>query len=337
MPGSDEDRSSADRRAVSTFYRRRPGIGWVVALIAVPLLLALIGWGASNGSAKDVQVAVPTVNPTDTLTVPPAPPVTPIPATQAGGRFGAMSIVRTGNGFNLTGEVPDDGLKASLPDSIRQAMPGAKIVDQLTVRPGVTAPDFGGLGGLFGVAVDIRDFSANLVGDTVTLTGTADSAQTKADAETSAKATWPNVVVVNNIRVSSASVAPTAPAPAPSGSCSTLQADITGLLKTPITFDTDGSTLTPASQQLVAQIADRAKACPDAKLAVTGYTDNTGGDAVNGPLSARRAKSVADGLVSDGVAAPGVTSSGAGAANPVADNGTPAGRAKNRRVEIIVS
>ena len=87
----------------------------------------------------------------------------------------------------------------------------------------------------------------------------------------------------------------------------------------------------------MAQIADRAKACPDAKLAVTGYTDNTGGDAVNAPLSARRAKSVADGLVSDGVAAAGVTSSGAGAANPVADNGTPAGRAKNRRVEIIVS
>jgi peptidoglycan-binding protein ArfA len=116
-----------------------------------------------------------------------------------------------------------------------------------------------------------------------------------------------------------------------------LQADITSLLKTPINFATDGFSLAPESKRLVAQIADKVKACPDVKLSVVGHTDNTGNDAINVPLSGSRAKSVADELVSDGVTAGGVTSSGAGSANPVASNATPDGRAQNRRVEITVS
>jgi peptidoglycan-binding protein ArfA len=116
-----------------------------------------------------------------------------------------------------------------------------------------------------------------------------------------------------------------------------LQADVTALLRTPITFSTDGSTLAPNSRQLVSEIAGKLKACPDVKVAVAGYTDSSGTDAINVPLSASRAKAVADGLVSDGVAAGAVTSRGAGSADPVADNGTPEGRAQNRRVEITVS
>jgi peptidoglycan-binding protein ArfA len=322
MSGSDEDRTIADWRKDSRFYRRRPGIGWLLALIAVPLLLALIGWGVSDRSAGGVDRALPSV------------PPSAAPTADAGGRFGAMSIVRTGNGFTMTGELPDEGLKTSLPATIRQAMPGANVVDDLTVTPGVKAPEIAGLGSLFGSALEIPGFGAKLVGDTVTLTGTAPSQEAKAAAESAAKVTWPNVPVVNDIRVTGAS-AP-AQAPGAGGTCSTLQADINGLLTTPITFDTAGSTLTPGSQRLVGRIADKVKACPGVKLTVTGYTDNTGSDSINVPLSAGRAKSVADQLVSDGVAASGVTSSGAGAANPVADNGTLAGRAQNRRVEITV-
>jgi peptidoglycan-binding protein ArfA len=338
MAGSGEDRTIAEWRTDSRLYRRRPGLGWLIALIAVPLLLALIGWGATGRSAKTPEVALPSVNPSATLTVPAASP-SASPTAEAGGQFGAMSIVRTGKGFTLTGEVPDDATKASLPDTIRQAMPGATIVDNLTVKPGVKAPEFAGLGALFGAAIDVTDFGANLVGDTVTLTGTADSEEAKAAAESAAKATWPNVMVVNNINVTAASASSSAPAPAPApaGACSSLQADITDLLKTPINFDTDGFTLAPASAQVVAQIADKVKACPGSKLAVVGYTDNTGNDAINVPLSTNRAKAVADALVSDGLTAPDVASSGEGSANPIADNGTPAGRAQNRRVEITVS
>ena len=89
--------------------------------------------------------------------------------------------------------------------------------------------------------------------------------------------------------------------------------------------------------QLLSQVADKIKACPDAKIAVKGYTDNSGNDAINQPLSENRAKSVADFLVSQGVAAGNVTSQGFGSANPVAPNDTPEGKAQNRRVEIAVS
>jgi peptidoglycan-binding protein ArfA len=284
-------------------------------LAALSLLLALTGCGGSDDSTTSAEVAPPAATSAATSTA------------DAGGPFGAMSIVRTANGFTLTGELPDEALKASLPDSIRQAMPGANIVDNLTVKPGVTAPEFAGLGALFGAAVDIEGFGVNLVGDTATLTGTADSEDVKAAAETAVKTTWPKVVVVNEIRVDSASASP---------ACAS-RADVTGMLKTPITFATDGSALAPSSQRLLARIADEVKACHGVKLVVVGYTDDTGGDVINVPLSASRAKTVADALLSGGVAKADVTSRGAGASNPVAGNDTSAGRAQNRRVEITVS
>jgi peptidoglycan-binding protein ArfA len=108
-------------------------------------------------------------------------------------------------------------------------------------------------------------------------------------------------------------------------------------MRTPITFATDGYTLSPSSGQQLTQVADRLKACQNTHVAVNGYTDNTGNEAINGPLSNSRARSVADFLVSHGVSADQVTAQGFGAADPVASNDTPDGRAQNRRVVIVVS
>lgn len=342
MPGSDEEtRTITDWRTQSKFYRRRPGLGWLIALLAIPLLLALIGWAGFGRSDKNVELAVPSVNPSATLA---APSVSTPNVNVPSAGFAPMSIVRTGDGFTLAGQVPDLATKTSLLDALKLAMPGATIVDNLEVTPGVTVPDFAPLGGLFSVAADIPDFKLDLAGDTITLTGTAPSEDLKAAAEAAASSTWPNVKIVNDIQVVAASATTTAPAspppapgPGPGGPCATLQADISGMLRTPITFVTDGFTLTADSRQLLSQVADKVKACPNVNVAVVGYTDNTGNDGINVPLSGNRAKSVADALVSDGVASDHVTSKGAGSANPVAGNDTPQGRAQNRRVEITVS
>ena len=88
---------------------------------------------------------------------------------------------------------------------------------------------------------------------------------------------------------------------------------------------------------MLTQVVNRLKACPDSRVAVNGFTDNTGNDGINIPLSGNRAKSVADFLVAQGVAGDHVTSQGMGSANPIASNDTPDGRAQNRRVEITVS
>jgi peptidoglycan-binding protein ArfA len=160
----------------------------------------------------------------------------------------------------------------------------------------------------------------------------------KAAVAAAAATAWPNAKIDSQIQVVAATPAtPTPPTPAPGGACSSLQADITALLNTPINFDTDGVTLTASSQPVLTQVADKVKGCPDAKIAVNGYTDSSGNDAINIPLSGNRAKSVADFLVSQGVAAGNVTSQGHGSADPIASNDTPDGKAKNRRVEITVS
>lgn len=76
---------------------------------------------------------------------------------------------------------------------------------------------------------------------------------------------------------------------------------------------------------------------PTATVAITGHTDNTGSAAVNNPLSQNRADAAKNYLVSRGVGTTRISTSGAGSSQPIADNGTPAGRAQNRRVEIYVA
>jgi outer membrane protein OmpA-like peptidoglycan-associated protein len=88
------------------------------------------------------------------------------------------------------------------------------------------------------------------------------------------------------------------------------------------------------------KLADVAKALSeqdsDAKILVEGYTDSQGGASYNLELSQRRADSVRSFLVSHGIASDRVTAQGFGLTSPIADNGTPEGRADNRRVEIVV-
>jgi peptidoglycan-binding protein ArfA len=88
---------------------------------------------------------------------------------------------------------------------------------------------------------------------------------------------------------------------------------------------------------MLTQVADKLKACPTARATLNGYTDNTGTESINIPLSAQRARTVADFLAANGAARDHLVVKGLGSVNPVAPNDTPDGRAKNRRVEIVVS
>ena len=74
----------------------------------------------------------------------------------------------------------------------------------------------------------------------------------------------------------------------------------------------------------------------NSRLTIIGHTDSTGSDAVNNPLSIERAQSVRDYLAARGVSPQRVETAGRGAREPLADNNTDTGRAKNRRVEIFI-
>jgi len=104
-----------------------------------------------------------------------------------------------------------------------------------------------------------------------------------------------------------------------------------------VLFDVGKYDLRPEAREKLAKLSGIVLAHPGLRLEVEGHTDNTGSDELNQTLSERRAETVRGYLVDQGLAGDGVTSKGFGKAMPVADNGTPAGRQKNRRVEIIVS
>jgi outer membrane protein OmpA-like peptidoglycan-associated protein len=75
---------------------------------------------------------------------------------------------------------------------------------------------------------------------------------------------------------------------------------------------------------------------PNMQVRVVGHTDSTGSDAINNPLSVRRAEAVRDYMATKGVTGGRVITEGHGSHEPVAANDTVAGRAQNRRVEIFL-
>ena len=317
MSGSGDARVSAtatEWRTESRYYRQSPGWGWLLGLLLIPLLFGWLGWGALK---PKVDVSAPSIAVT-------APSMS-VPSLD----LAPLSILRSGNDFTLTGELPDLSTKNSLLAALKGALgPGVNLIDKLTITAGVSAPDLSGIAAEFTAAADITDFGFELSGNTLTLTGTAPSEEVRAGVEAAAKAAWPNVQVLNNIKVRAAAAA---------GSCGNLQSSITAALSTPITYETDGATLTAGAKAELAAVANAIKACPDARITVIGHTDNTGTDAINVPLSNNRAGSVAGYLASQGVPAGSIASKGEGSSNPVAGNDTADGRAQNRRTEITVN
>lgn len=102
-----------------------------------------------------------------------------------------------------------------------------------------------------------------------------------------------------------------------------------------ILFETGKATLKPESMEEIQKVADYMKKNPSARFEVQGHTDNQGSDAVNDPLSQQRAQAVVDALEKLGCDPFNMRAVGKGSHEPVADNKTDEGRAKNRRVEFI--
>lgn len=117
--------------------------------------------------------------------------------------------------------------------------------------------------------------------------------------------------------------------------------DANGLQGVKVTFDsgilfaTNSSTLTTASQNTIKQIAEVLKNNSDVDVAIFGHTDSTGTDAINNPLSEKRAQSVEKSLKNLGVTNIKRVE-GQGSKNPVADNSTAEGKKQNRRVEVYM-
>ena len=103
-----------------------------------------------------------------------------------------------------------------------------------------------------------------------------------------------------------------------------------------VTFLPGSATLTADAQGVLDTAAAALAGQKDLKVEIGGHTDAQGSDAANQRLSQRRADSVRQYLVGKGIEGERLTAVGYGEAQPIADNGTPAGRAENRRVEFKI-
>jgi outer membrane protein OmpA-like peptidoglycan-associated protein len=104
-----------------------------------------------------------------------------------------------------------------------------------------------------------------------------------------------------------------------------------------VLFDSGRAELKAGASRTVDRLAAFMRDHPERSLAVEGYTDSIGSDALNLALSQRRADAVRVALVSSGVEGSRITTNGLGKASPVASNDTADGRQRNRRVEIVIS
>ena len=104
-----------------------------------------------------------------------------------------------------------------------------------------------------------------------------------------------------------------------------------------VLFPTSSYKLSVAAQAALVKVAYNLKQYPETDVTVLGYTDNTGGEALNQKLSQERAQSVVDFLEAQGIPASRLKAKGMGWNDPIVSNATAEGRTQNRRVEIIIT
>ncbi|WP_233254785.1 OmpA family protein [Limnohabitans sp. T6-5] len=104
-----------------------------------------------------------------------------------------------------------------------------------------------------------------------------------------------------------------------------------------ISFDTGRYDIKPNLRPILDQFAQGLSQQASMEVKIVGHTDNTGSDAINNPLSVNRAQSARDYLVARGVSNSRMAIDGRGSHEPIADNATEAGRARNRRIDIFLA
>jgi len=109
------------------------------------------------------------------------------------------------------------------------------------------------------------------------------------------------------------------------------------ILPEAVTFRTASSVVDPGFRPALRTVSESLRQHPNSTVRVVGHTDNVGSAAYNNQLSRDRAMSVARELIANGKSAQRVTVSGRGFNEPITSNATAAGRAQNRRVEIVIT
>ena len=223
----------------------------------------------------------------------------------------------------VSGTVADDASKAALLARLRAVYGAERVVDQLAVGRVSAPPNWNEhVARLIGPNLKlVTRGQLQIDGTSVSLRGdVASEAQKRQIAGELALNLDPSYTVNNGLRVAVSEQA-------------MLDAALADRI---IEFESGKAALTDSGKAILDQMSVALLGLKDKKVEVIGHTDNAGSRAGNLSLSQARAEAVKAYVVGRGVRADMVTVSGEGPDRPVADNRTPEGRARNRRIEFKV-
>ena len=233
------------------------------------------------------------------------------------------------NTLTLTGNAPDNNVRTAIVAASSRKFFSENVVDNLKTSLGAPSgfanavvPALGALSRLSTGTLVVSDREVKLSGDAL-----YDAAPGQLRA--SLTKDLPQGFQLK----ADVSVKPAA-APVDATVCQQLFTEV--LAKGTIRFESGRSSLDPDSAGLLDHLVETALRCPATKIDVAGHTDADGDVAANQALSEKRAQAVVDYLVKAGLPASRFTAIGYGSAQPVADNDTDEGKARNRRIEFIV-
>jgi outer membrane protein OmpA-like peptidoglycan-associated protein/uncharacterized protein YidB (DUF937 family) len=329
----------------------RKGLGWLWAALGA-LALAAVAWLLTNlfwGDQQPIQTAqapapVTTPAPAPAPVAPPAPaPVaTPAPAPVPTPSLPATFSISNENGIvRYSGVVHDEATRQSILNELKATYGADKIKGDITVdAKRADAPWLAKLHDALG-NLKIPSLEALFSGRSVSIGGLADDVERTriykflaglfgSDWKVGALSDHFGDVITTANKTAAASLASLKPGFS--------AADLVGVMNlTILNFPTASAEIGPQEVALLQNAAAKIKTLPAATvIEIDGYTDNSGSDEKNIPLSQRRADAVRKSLVDAGVAPAALVAKGFGSANPVASNDSVEGRFRNRRIEYRV-
>jgi OOP family OmpA-OmpF porin len=235
----------------------------------------------------------------------------------------AQASAQTDAPVLVTGTVADEATKAALLERLRGVYGAARVVDQLSVGTVSTPANWNTyVARLINPNLRlVKGGQLKVDGNTVSLRGdVASEGQRQQIASDIAANLNPTYTVNNGLRVQVSQQ-------------SVLDAALADRI---IEFESGKATLTPAGIAVLDGMTAALHKIKGVKVEVIGHTDNAGSRAGNLSLSQARAEAVKAYVVSQGIADESIAVSGDGPDRPVADNRTPEGKARNRRIEFKV-
>ena len=242
--------------------------------------------------------------------------------------FAQLSALVVGNKLQLTGVVSSQAEMDKLLSQAQNAFGEQSVDNRLSI--GANTARLPNVSNVFTLLASNAEFSTDLQAsikqNILNIEGEVTSKPNKSLIENKLNEHYQGRVI-SNLNV-------TLPPPVKRDDCQNLVNNL--LNNSQINFESSKAIITADSFDLLASIKSTAELCPRANFEIAGHTDSAGRLAFNTSLSEARAKAVLDHLVDLGLDKSQLSARGYGPTQPIADNATPEGRAKNRRIEFKI-